>query len=86
MHLVTADGISTDEDKIRAAKDWPCPQNPQELRSFLDHAHITHALCLILLAWLQACISFQEIKSISVGAIGQAEADKRVLISTLGKH
>ena len=26
-HLVTADGISTDENKIRALKDWPRPQN-----------------------------------------------------------
>ena len=34
-HLATADGISTDEDKIRAEKDWPRPQNLHELRSFL---------------------------------------------------
>ena len=34
-HLVTADGTSTDEDKIRAVKDWPRPQN--------DYAHITDA-------------------------------------------
>ena len=34
-HLVTADGISTDEDKIRAVKDWPRPQKLHELRSIL---------------------------------------------------
>lgn len=34
-HRVTAAGISTDEDKIRAVKDWPRPQNLHELRSFL---------------------------------------------------
>ena len=26
-HRVIADGISTDDDKIRAGKDWPRPQN-----------------------------------------------------------
>ena len=35
-HLVTADGISTDEDKTRTVKDWPSPQNLRELRSFLE--------------------------------------------------
>ena len=34
-HRVTADGISTDEDKIQAVKDWPRPKNLHELRSFL---------------------------------------------------
>ena len=34
-HLVISDGISTDEDKIRAVKDGPRPQNLHELRSFL---------------------------------------------------
>ena len=34
-HLVTADIISTDEDKIQAVKGWPRPQNLPELRSFL---------------------------------------------------
>ena len=34
-HLVTADGISVDENKIRTLKDWPRPQNLHELRSFL---------------------------------------------------
>ena len=32
-NLVTADAISADEDRIRAVKDWPQPQNLQELRS-----------------------------------------------------
>ena len=30
-HLVTADGISTDEAKLRAVKDWPRPQSFHEL-------------------------------------------------------
>ena len=34
-HRVTAAAISTDEDKIRAVKDWPRPKNLHELRSFL---------------------------------------------------
>ena len=47
-HLVTADGIPTDEDKIRAVKDWPL----HALHSW-DYVHITDAL----LAELQACMS-----------------------------
>ena len=33
--LVTTDGKSTDEDKIRAVKDWSRPQKLHELHSFL---------------------------------------------------
>ena len=36
-HLVKADGISTDEDKIRAVKNWPCPQNLPESQFFGTH-------------------------------------------------
>ena len=32
------DGISVDEDKIKAIQDWPIPQNVNELRSFLGLA------------------------------------------------
>ena len=34
-HLYTADDISTDEEKIRAVKEWLLPQNLRELRSFM---------------------------------------------------
>lgn len=34
-HRVTANGISTDEEKIRTVKEWPRPKNLHELRSFL---------------------------------------------------
>ena len=34
-HLLTADLISTDEDKIRAVKDWPHSQNLHEMCNFL---------------------------------------------------
>lgn len=34
-HIVTADGVSTDPDKIQAVREWPIPNNVQELRSFL---------------------------------------------------
>lgn len=34
-HKVTSEGIHTDEDKIKAVKNWPRPTNLHELRSFL---------------------------------------------------
>ena len=34
-HLATANVVSTDEDKIRALKNWPRPQDLYEVRSFL---------------------------------------------------
>ena len=56
-NLLTTDDISTDEDKIRAVKDWRRPQNLYELRSFWGYAHITDALCLTLPAWRSACMN-----------------------------
>ena len=35
FRYVTADGISTDEGKIQAVKDWPRPYNLYEQCSFL---------------------------------------------------
>ena len=37
-HTITTDGISVDEDKVRAIQEWPVPQNVSELRSFLGLA------------------------------------------------
>ena len=37
-HLISADGVRPDPEKIAKVKDWPYPQNPKELRSFLDFA------------------------------------------------
>lgn len=34
-HVISAQGIQPDPDKITAVKDWPCPQTAKELRSFL---------------------------------------------------
>uniref|UniRef100_A0A669CY19 ribonuclease H n=1 Tax=Oreochromis niloticus TaxID=8128 RepID=A0A669CY19_ORENI len=34
-HVISAQGIQPDPDKIVAVKDWPCPQTAKELRSFL---------------------------------------------------
>ncbi len=34
-HVVSADGVETDPDKIQALKTWPCPQTLKELKSFL---------------------------------------------------
>ncbi|MCG8034660.1 MAG: DDE-type integrase/transposase/recombinase, partial [Candidatus Thiodiazotropha taylori] len=34
-HVVSADGVETDPDKIKALSDWPVPHNIKTLRSFL---------------------------------------------------
>ena len=33
-HVLSADGVKTDADKIRAVQDWPRPQGLKELRRF----------------------------------------------------
>ncbi|KAL5015614.1 hypothetical protein ScPMuIL_007302, partial [Solemya velum] len=37
-HVVSADGIGTDPEKIAAVKSWPEPQNIKQLRQFLGFA------------------------------------------------
>ena len=37
-HLISAEGVRPDPDKIEKVKDWPAPRNPKELRSFLGFA------------------------------------------------
>ena len=37
-HLISADGVRPDAEKIAKVRDWPSPQNPKELRSFLGFA------------------------------------------------
>ena len=37
-HIVSKDGIETDPDKIEKIKNWPRPNNPDELRSFVAFA------------------------------------------------
>ena len=34
-HIVSAEGVGTDPEKIEAVNHWPVPRNSQELRSFL---------------------------------------------------
>lgn len=34
-HVVSAEGIACDEDKLSAVRDWPVPQNVKELQKFL---------------------------------------------------
>ncbi|CAC5376668.1 Retrovirus-related Pol polyprotein from transposon 297,Retrovirus-related Pol polyprotein from transposon 17.6,Retrovirus-related Pol polyprotein from transposon 412 [Mytilus coruscus] len=34
-HVVTAEGVATDPEKIKRIKDWPIPVDASELRSFL---------------------------------------------------
>ncbi|KRZ86344.1 Retrovirus-related Pol polyprotein from transposon 17.6 [Trichinella sp. T8] len=37
-HVLSENGISTDEEKIRAVKEWPTPCCPSEVRQFLGLA------------------------------------------------
>ncbi|KAI5725816.1 hypothetical protein M8J77_020471 [Diaphorina citri] len=37
-HIVSADGVKTDPDKIEAVKSWPVPKDKHEVRSFLGLA------------------------------------------------
>jgi len=37
-HVISADGISTDPEKVRAISTWPVPSNVKELRSYLGFA------------------------------------------------
>ena len=37
-HVVSAKGVATDPEKVRAVSDWPCPTTVKEVRSFLGLA------------------------------------------------
>ena len=37
-HVVSADGVSTDPQKVQRVVDWPCPRTQKELSSFLGLA------------------------------------------------
>ncbi len=37
-HIVSAEGIETDPEKIAKVMDWPTPQGPEEVRQFLGFA------------------------------------------------
>ena len=37
-HVISADGVQTDPDKVSAVTTWPRPQNVRELKSFLGFA------------------------------------------------
>ncbi|GFS47180.1 retrovirus-related Pol polyprotein from transposon 17.6 [Trichonephila clavipes] len=34
-HIISAEGVRTDPDKISAVKDWNCPTDVHQLRNFL---------------------------------------------------
>ena len=36
-HVISAEGVATDESKIEAIKNWPTPTNVTEVQSFLGY-------------------------------------------------
>ena len=34
-HVVSKDGISVDQDKVKAIMEWPVPKNVSDIRSFM---------------------------------------------------
>ena len=81
-HIVSANGISTDEDKIRVIVELPRPTNVREVQSFMGHcdyyrrfifmyaviARPIYALMTIF-TWTEECEeSFQKLKNALVNA------------------
>ena len=50
--VVGAQGISVDEEKVRAIRDWPTPKNVNEVRSFHGLAGFIEGLLRILVLLL----------------------------------
>ena len=42
-HILSADGISPNPEKVAKIKDWPIPKTPKEVHSFVGLPHITIA-------------------------------------------
>ena len=42
-HVLSADGISADPEKVDKVRDWPVPMNAKELHSFLGLASYYHS-------------------------------------------
>ena len=41
-HIISTQGIATDEGKIEAIKNWPAPMNVMEVQSFLGFMGYYH--------------------------------------------
>lgn len=44
-HVISADGVATDPDKISAIREWPTPTSVKELRSFFGTSWILQKIC-----------------------------------------
>ena len=58
-HVVSADGIATDPEKIRAVTEWPVPNSVTEVRSYLSTVFVARHVLEVLLCGTahRACIS-----------------------------
>ena len=48
-HILSAEGIYANPEKVEKVKDWPVPTTPRELKSFWGWLHITTSSSLQLL-------------------------------------
>ena len=59
-HIISAEGVATDESKIEAIKNWPTPTNITEVRSFLG---FTGYYCRFIPKFMQVAHPLHELTS-----------------------
>ena len=50
-HILSADGISTNPEKVTKIKDWPTPKTPKEVHSFIGIASYYHRFIPNFVKW-----------------------------------
>ena len=54
-HILLADRISANPEKVEKVRDWLVPKNAKELHSFLCLASYCYQFIPILIMWLNVC-------------------------------
>ncbi|GFX57866.1 hypothetical protein TNCV_3068331 [Trichonephila clavipes] len=88
-HIISAEGVRTDPDKISAVKDWNCPSDVHQLRSFLDLCTyyrkfdtLTSAPILAYPEIGKQCILDTDASHESIGAVLSQEIDGQERVIT----